>query len=190
MSIATGFLTLYNKLGLNTGNFLIHYSWNNSGQIENLSPYYASSYSGILTNQSNHWDNSGSGYLSTGYVEVSGASNIDQTNWTMFFNFKKDYAGESILFSNYQTGLIIDITGGYGFSLVTNSDNNFSFNYYENGETGHSLGAPLSQKNILCATKLDNYISLNVFDFSTEKYNSETFSINNPCVFQIGRAHV
>lgn len=167
----TGFSYYWQKLGLDTSSYLVHYDFANSGITVPSTQSAQTQYSGILSGVApNFWSVSGSGHFGSGAVAISHASGLVSDFWTHFFIYEKTDAHAGILFSSLQ--------GYSGYAIGVTDNNSLFFESY--GQLGPNVQVSseiYGQKNAVAVVKAGNVLSFHNYNFDTKSLISESFTI-------------
>lgn len=161
----------YNLLEIPSEYFKVFYSFNPSGSYS-LIPSISggdSAYNGVASSPT-------SNFFSGQSVQVSNASSLHSSGWTMFFVFDKSGDSPGTLFSNFSE------TSGIksGFSIGVNSSNRlYVESYDENGPAIYQSNTLLGTKNAVAITRNDEKLHLDYFDFNSKNTIGDDFTLSH-----------
>ena len=166
---STGFLYFFNKLALNTGTYLVHYDFNQSGLT--VPSVAQSRFSGLGTPPS-AWNASGSGAFSNSVLNIANASNIAARSWTHLLLFDKRAVSDGVLFSSLSGSPIS------GHCIGTTASNKLFF-YTDTVDGPQTIvsSLPLAQSNLVAVSRGANVVSFYKYDPLTNQPISESFFV-------------
>jgi len=188
MSAHSGFLYYYDRLGLDTGSYRVHYRFDNSGVLANDSPYYPQ-FSGSLYPTGTFFSQSGVGNFTGQYLNINNATGLASEFWTHILLFEKQNGKRGVLIDTLKSGEIFS-----GYLLGVNDNNKLYFQSYDqNGSFSRTSNLVLGKKNLAAVTKTNNLLSFYIADFANDTVLAENFTINGNYVLPsskmvIGRA--
>lgn len=174
---STGFYNYFQKAGLNSGVYNIHFSFNDTGigGVISSAPQTVGNYTAVLSSIGNFFSSSGSGNFTGQTLSIQNASGLNTASWSQLFIFERATKKGGYLFDSIQAGAI---TSGYRIGI--NDNNKLFFEYYTNqGYTSRTSNVMYGAKNAVAVVKNANAINFACYDFNTQSFNSDAFLVNN-----------
>lgn len=177
----------YNSLGLSPSNFALYYDFN-----EGINPVPSVSganpqFSGIVSNITNFYQNNGSGFFSGSNIQISNASGLNSTNFTVFFVYQKPNAGNGVLYSTLNSGAAVPS----GFIIGINDANRLYFEAYDQtGPVIYSSSNIIGSKNAIAIVKSNNTLNFHYYNFNYQSLESEQFNISPTAFYQSNQAYL
>ncbi len=169
----SGFLFLYDALGLDRDSYRVHYRFEQSGVINNSAPDFPQ-LSGVLSSIGNFFSHSETGFFTGQALNIQNATGLSSDFWTHIFLLEKTGAGKGVLFDSLQTGEIYS-----GYSIGINDNNRLYFESYDSsGPFSRTSNLVLGKRNLVAVTKTNNLLSFYSSDFNNDNILADSFIIN------------
>lgn len=166
---ASGLNYFYSQIGLNTGLWDILYTFEDGAGSTVASISGAQSlFTGTLSSVSTFWSKPGSGLFSGNSVSVANASGLASTSFTHLFAYEQRASGQQVLLSTR--------LGSSGYSIGLTAANRLYFEANNGAETVAAGYNNLSSKNLVAVTYLNNSLSLGLYNWNAQAFETETFN--------------
>lgn len=170
---SSGFQHYYNLLALDSSSYLIHYDFNESGNVIPSTQGANPSGSGVLVGGiGGFFGVSGSGAFTNQSVQISNASGMPSDSWTHFFIYQRTGSTGGILFSS------MNGTNPSGYTIGVTDNNRLYFENYPNGAPQILISSMMyGEKNAVAVSRSRNLLSFYYYDFNINTAVGEGFSI-------------
>jgi hypothetical protein len=159
---------------------------NISGELQNIH---------LPNNLYNFYKNSGESFLDSGsYIKIHNLTGVNLTNFTISLIYNNLRKGGSTIISSIKTGILntFDEFGisqenliYKGFEFGVTSNNKLYFEYYsQSGPDIFVSDFPLSNKNSVFLTVIENNIIIGYYDFYKNRLFSNNFIIESDFIFE------
>jgi hypothetical protein len=183
---ANNFSYFLDNLGIVTNNYKIDYYFTNNQIINSLlytpnnafnSGYYSGNIVGVT-----------GGTISNGLLNLNGknavivnnATGLINDTFSFFISHNKTGSGDAVLLSTLNSGLLNNTKSYSGFNFGLTNYNNYYYEYYDlekNGPTFLLTNAKASTNDIVCLTKNQNSLNINIYDPVNKEFSAQEFRI-------------
>lgn len=162
----SGINYFFEKIALNTGNFMVFYTFeDNAGTSIASVPSGQSLFGGTLSSLGEFWNVPNSGFVSGNHIKINNASGLDSEFWTQMFVYDKLKGNDCALLTSLN---------GSGYKIGINDANKI---YFEtSGGLVYSSLNNISSKNAVALSYSANILNIHYYDFTRKAVETESFN--------------
>lgn len=167
---ASGINYFFDQIGLNTGLFDVMYTFQEGvGTQINSIPDARDVFTGTLSSAGQFWSKPGSGFFSGNSVSIVNGSGLSSTSFTHLFAYEQRISGQPQI-------LLSSKIGNSGYTIGLTAANRTYFDAYNGQEIVAASYNNLSSKNLIAVTYLNNSLSLGLYNWNSQSFETETFN--------------
>lgn len=170
-------INYFSQLLGTTGSMQVFYPFiSGQGNRLNSFPFAKTAYSGTISNTTNFYNKSGSGFFDGNTtVRINNASGLNSVNWTAIVSFELSGQQNGVLWSNYTSG---GLNSGWALGINDACKPYLEF-YSASGPIIKCSNNNWGTKNTIFVTKLPGSISFDYLNYNSKLLESETFIVDD-----------